>query len=110
MTASPDGQTAGGPRRRTPPGKQPGWKAVPDSKTQMSAYVDTDVLEAARDAVAALAGRDHAPRNLSDLVTDAIRAEVARLTAQHHAGRPFPARNGDLQAGRPRPPTARAGD
>jgi hypothetical protein len=42
-----------------------------------------------------------APRNLSDLVTDALRSEVARLAAEYNNSRPFPARDGDLPAGRP---------
>ena len=57
MTAGRDEDAQpGGGRRRTPPGERRGWKAVPEGKTQMSAYVQTDVLEQARDAVAGRAG------------------------------------------------------
>jgi hypothetical protein len=95
------GTQPGDSPRRPPPAERRGWKAVPPDKTQMSAYVQTDVLEQARDAVAAVAGRAGAPRNLSDLVTDALRNEVTRLAAEYNNGRRFPARDGDLPAGRP---------
>jgi hypothetical protein len=34
-------------------------------------------------------------------VTDALRTEVARLAVEYNNSRPFPARVGDLPAGRP---------
>lgn len=91
------------PRDADEPADQPaprGTKMVPKSKTQMSAYVDKAVLDAAKDTVIALTATG-GPRNLSMLVEQALRHEIARLAQAHNNGEPFPARLVQLQPGRP---------
>jgi hypothetical protein len=65
--------------------------AVP-ARARVSFRLPTDLVEAARDAVAHLAGT--ADRTtLTGLAERALRAELARLAAVHNRGQPFPPRD-----------------
>jgi hypothetical protein len=70
------------------------------AKGRVTAGVDADVLERARNAVWQLAGP---PEHLTmaELVEQAIRREVERLEAKHNGGAPFPPRSAQLRPGRP---------
>jgi hypothetical protein len=71
----------------------------PSPKARVSLRVPADLLEAARDATAFLSeGADRV--TLGDLAEDALRAELQRLTVEHNAGRPFPARPDERRQGR----------
>ena len=71
-----------------PAGPRP---AQEPAKTRMTLRVPADVAEAARDAVAHLAAGGER-QSLGALAERALRAELARLAAEHNAGRPFPPR------------------
>ncbi|HTU26903.1 MAG TPA: hypothetical protein VMF30_15965 [Pirellulales bacterium] len=69
-------------------------------KVRATLYVSAEVLEEARDTAAYLAG--HPLRlTLTELVDNALRAELKRLRDQHHAGQRFPQRAAQLKGGRP---------
>ncbi len=70
------------------------------AKGRVTAGVDADVLERARNAVWQLAGPP-AHLTMAELVEQAIRREVERLEAEHNDGAPFPARSAQLRPGRP---------
>lgn len=61
---------------------------------RLTAYVDAEVLEAAKRAAFWTPGL-----TLSSLATEALRREVARLEAER--GESFPDRTGNLPKGRP---------
>jgi uncharacterized protein (DUF4415 family) len=88
-------------RARPPAKRNASTKVVAKNKTQVSVYVDTDVLSAAKDAVIALTPEPEGPRNLSVFVEQALRNETARLAEQFNRGKPFPRRRVELQPGRP---------
>jgi hypothetical protein len=66
----------------------------PPPRARVSLRVSADLLEAARDASAFLS-ESNSRVTLGDLAEDALRAELQRLAAEHNAGRPFPARDGE---------------
>jgi hypothetical protein len=76
-------------------------KSVPQGKEQISAYVDREVMEAARNAVVATAAFPSGYRSLSALIEAAITEKVQQLTLEHNAGQPFPRRSVQLSPGRP---------
>jgi hypothetical protein len=61
------------------------------ARARVSFRLPADLVEAARDAVAHLAGTAE-PATLTALTERALRAELARLAAVHNHGRPFPPR------------------
>jgi hypothetical protein len=67
-----------------PPGPAP-------ARARVGFRLPADVVEAARDAVAHLAGTPDRT-TLTALAERALRAELARLAATHNRGRPFPSR------------------
>jgi len=70
-------------------------------KVRATFHIPEDLLEAARNCVVALSGPPHR-LTLADLATNAIRAEIERLSAECHDGEPFPHReDGSLRGGRP---------
>ncbi|HEY1784962.1 MAG TPA: hypothetical protein VGG30_05405 [Pirellulales bacterium] len=69
-------------------------------KVRATFYVSADVLEEARNTTVYLAGYP-VRLTLTQLVDNALRAELKRLRDQHHAGRQFPPRAGELKGGRP---------
>lgn len=69
-------------------------------KVKFPFNLSTEVLEDARNAVMALLGTKHRT-NLSRLAEEALRREIARLEKLANDGRPFPAREGELEPGRP---------
>ena len=75
-------------------------KSIARNKTQVSVYVDSDVLSAAKDVVIALTPEPEGPRNLSAFVEQALRNETARLAEQFNCGKPFPKRRVELRPGR----------
>jgi len=98
--AAAGGDPDGVPERRTPaPAKR--TKAIPRDKRQVTAYIDAEVVDAARNAVLALMANPAGHRTLSALVEEGIRREVARLSEELYDGAPFPVRQVELQAGRP---------
>jgi hypothetical protein len=76
------------------PAPREGSTAPP--KARLGFRLPAEVVEAARDAVAHLAGTPDRT-TLTALAERALRAELARLAAAHNRGRPFPPRP-------PRPP------
>ncbi|HEX4146297.1 MAG TPA: hypothetical protein VHY91_22545 [Pirellulales bacterium] len=72
----------------------------PGPKVRATFYVAPDVLEEARDATVYLAGYP-LRLTLTQLVENALRAELKRLREQHHAGQQFPKRAAQLKGGRP---------
>ncbi len=66
-----------------------------------SRYIDTAVLEDARNTVIALTPNPDGPRNLSGLIENAVRREIRRLQDEFNDGHAFPARRVQLQPGRP---------
>ena len=69
-------------------------------KVRATFYVSPDVLEEARNTTVYLAGYP-VRLTLTQLVENALRAELKRLRDQHHAGQQFPQRAGELKGGRP---------
>jgi uncharacterized protein (DUF4415 family) len=76
-------------------------KSIPGNKRQVTAYINADVVDEARNAVLALMANPAGPRNLSTLVEAAITRELERLRDELHNGKPFPQRQVELQPGRP---------
>jgi len=72
----------------------------PPPKIRATFYVAPDVLDEARDATVYLAGYP-VRLTLTQLVENALRAELKRLRDQHHAGQQFPKRAAELKGGRP---------
>lgn len=97
-TDDPDGPPAR-PGRRRAPGKT--TKAIPGNKRQVTAYIGADVVDDARNAVLALMANPAGHRTLSALIEEGIAREVQRLRDELHAGKAFPQRQVELQAGRP---------
>jgi hypothetical protein len=60
-------------------------------RARLTLRLPDDLVEAARDAVARLAGTP-AETTLTALAERGLRAELDRLAAAHHHGRPFPPR------------------
>ena len=78
-------------------------EAAPQSraaKVRATLYLSADTLEEARDAAVHLAGYP-ARLTLTQLVEDAVQAELARLRDRHNGGCSFPRRSEDLRGGRP---------
>ncbi len=73
----------------------------PGPKVRTGFSLSPDVLEAARDAVAYLAGTPDAI-TLSALAEHALTVEIERLTGEHRGGEPFPKRP-DNRSGDARP-------
>jgi hypothetical protein len=73
----------------------------PSPKARVSLRVSADLLEAVRDASAFLS-ESHSRVTLGDLAEEALRAELQRLAAEHNAGQPFPAREGEPKGRRTR--------
>ena len=69
-------------------------------KIRATFYVEQDILDEARDAVYHLGGHP-AHLTLTNLVNDALRAEISRLRKAHLQGAPFPRRDAELKGGRP---------
>jgi post-segregation antitoxin (ccd killing protein) len=76
------------------PGKPQGLKA------RLNVEVPAELLAQTRDAVIALSGPP-LRLTIAGLVAEALRRELARLQAEHHAGRPFPPTDRLVRVGRP---------
>lgn len=76
-------------------------KQIAASKVQISVYIESEVAEAARNAVIATTSYSKGYRSLSELVSEALAEKVGRLEKQFNNGRPFPPREHELRAGRP---------
>ncbi|MDP9418177.1 MAG: hypothetical protein M3P48_10205 [Actinomycetota bacterium] len=78
-------------------------KKVRAGAVQVSAYVEADVVDRAKNAIVALRDHPKGPRNLSAIANEAFRRELLRLEKAYNDGQPFPQRPQDeLPAGRPR--------
>ncbi len=78
-------------------------KKVRAGAVQVSAYIDADIVERAKNLIVALRDHPKGPSNLSAFANEAFRREVLRLEKAHNDGQPFPQRREDeLRAGRPR--------
>jgi hypothetical protein len=89
----PPSQAAAAPSagvRGTPRGF-PGASAPKTRRARLTLRLPDDLVEAARDAVARLAGTP-AETTLTALAERGLRAELDRLAAAYHQGRPFPPR------------------
>jgi hypothetical protein len=71
------------PAQRRPPARTP--------RSRLTVRLPDDLVEAARDAVARLAGTPE-ETTLTALAERGLRAELSRLAAAHNHGRPFPPR------------------
>ena len=69
-------------------------------KVRATFHIPTDIFEAARDAVVFLSGPPHR-LTLASFAETALRRELERLEKEHHQGKPFPPRQGELKGGRP---------
>ena len=69
-------------------------------KVRATFYVESDLLEASRNAAFHLGGYP-AHLTLTKLVEQALRTEILRLQQQYHQGLPFPDRGEELKGGRP---------
>jgi hypothetical protein len=72
----------------------------PAAKVRTTFYVSAEVLDEARNTAAYLAGYP-LRLTLTQLVENALAAELKRLREQFHGGQPFPKRTGELKGGRP---------
>jgi hypothetical protein len=70
------------------------------NKVRATFHIPSDLFEAVRDATVALSGPP-CRLTLARFAEDAFRQELERLTKEHHKGKPFPRREGDLKGGRP---------
>jgi hypothetical protein len=75
------------PSRQRPAARPP----VRTPRSRMTLRLPDDLIEAARDAVARLAGTPE-EITLATLAERGLRAELSRLAAAHNHGRPFPPR------------------
>lgn len=75
------------------------------SRTRAVLIVDAELLDRARDAAAALAGRP-LYLNLGLLVDRALATELGKLERRFNNGKRFPRRPGPLRGGRRPKPTA----
>ncbi len=81
--------------------KRPQARATTPSTLKQTYMLPADLVEQCRDAVVALSGPP-TQLTLTQLVTDALRRELARLRKTKHRGRPFPKRGkSGLRVGRP---------
>jgi hypothetical protein len=89
----PSRQRPGGVRGT--PGGFPGESAARTpartARSRLTVRLPDDLIEAARDAVARLAGTPE-ETTLATLAERSLRAELSRLAAAHNHGRPFPPR------------------
>jgi len=69
-------------------------------KVRATVYLSAEVLDAARNAAAHLAGYP-ARLTLTQLAENALCAELERLRNQYNQGQSFPPRQGELRGGRP---------
>jgi hypothetical protein len=69
-------------------------------KVRATLYLSADVLDAARNAAAHLAGYP-ARLTLTQLAENALCAELKRLQSTYNEGETFPPRQGELRGGRP---------
>ena len=88
------------PARPEPPAPKR-TKNVAKGKSQVTAYIHTDVVEEARNAVMHTMTKAGAPRHLSALIETAIVHELQRLREELNDGKPFPQREVELMPGRP---------
>jgi hypothetical protein len=70
------------------------------AKVRATIYLPLDVLNEARDAAVHLAGYP-ARLTLTQLVENALRAELRRLKSLYNNGQDFPRRSEELRGGRP---------
>jgi hypothetical protein len=84
--------------RRTEP--IPVTHAEGGRKVRATFHISADLLEEMRDAVVALSGPP-VRLTLARLAEDALREHLESLKGAHNGGRPFPARDRNLQGGRP---------
>ena len=76
-------------------------RVTPPATLKQTYLLPADLVEQCRDAVVALSGPP-VQLTLTQLVTDALRRELARLQRTKHRGRPFPKRGKSrLRVGRP---------
>jgi len=75
-------------------------KTIGRGKTQVTSYINTGVLDSARDTVLSVIARPGGHRSLSGLVEEAIRREIVRLQDEFNHGKPFPKREVELRSGR----------
>lgn len=68
-------------------------------RDRVNALISRELGERLRNAVDYLSGPPHRLR-LNSTVEAAILAHVEKLEREHHKGKPFPQRPGDLQEGR----------
>lgn len=69
-------------------------------KVRATLYLSVEVLDAARNAAAHLAGFP-ARLTLTQLAENALCAELERLKSQYNGGQEFPPRTSELKGGRP---------
>jgi hypothetical protein len=77
------------PSRQRPAARKP----ARTPRSRLTVRLPDDLIEAARDAVARLAGTPE-ETTLTALAERGLRAELGRLAAAHNHGRPFPPRRG----------------
>jgi hypothetical protein len=88
------------PRATTAP-KSKTRTALPERQnTRVTFHLPPELVDEARNAVVALSGPP-VRLTLAGLVRDALRRELDRLNKEHHAGKPWPRRAGELVGGRP---------
>jgi hypothetical protein len=75
------------------PQRRPATRPSATARARLTVRLPDDLVAAARDAVARLAGTPEAT-TLSALAERGLRAELERLEAAHDHGRPFPHRRG----------------
>jgi hypothetical protein len=74
-----------------PARRRPAARAARTARSRLTVRLPDDLVEAARDAVAWLAGTPE-ETTLTALAERGLRAELGRLAAAHNQGRPFPPR------------------
>ena len=99
--ADPGRRSAGGARQHLgawnplddlPSQRAPATRPPPrTARARLTLRLPDDLVEAARDAVARLAGTPE-EATLTSLAERGLRAELSRLAAAHNRGRPFPPR------------------
>ena len=75
------------------PQRRPATHPPAAARARLTLRLPDDLVEAARDAVARLAGTQE-ETTLTALAERGLRAELDRLAATHNHGRPFPPRSG----------------